>query len=150
MSDDTKKRVTFAQALPITGKRVGEFFESELFKEIYESLKEQESRQIVLANPWCTIFGAQETEGYAFLVGTQTRKGPWGLFRNLRPMVANLNMNRGNKNDGWLLEIYGSEYVDMFTKWAKAIAEKFAVDIHVRLETEIPKKEYVYSSDYDY
>lgn len=142
MSDTQEESsVSYAESLKITGRRVGEFIQREFATT---------SPRLILADCiGAAPYGPRDTESYGILQDDGTQKG-WlsGLFRRPRPrpLIALLwlkNEARKASHKKWVLEVFGREHVEYFMAVARKLTEQFKVEVHVRLESEHPDREYL-------
>lgn len=140
MSDTQEKSpVSYAESLRITGKRVGEFLQKELAT--------TSPRLILSSSIGSDPFGPHETDSYGILLDNGTRKS-WlfGLIRKARPQIATIwftNEARKASHKKWVLEVFGREHVEFFRGLAAKLTEQFKVEIHVRLESESHRYEWI-------
>jgi hypothetical protein len=146
MSATEKSRVTSAESLEITGRRVGVYL---------EKLLEVAAVPFELSNSaGMEPFGPHETTSYSIVEKQNLSK----LVRFLdkitatmraRKIVASIwfsNEVRRATHKKWVLEVFGRDNLKFFEQIAEDLAKQFDVDIHVRLCSEEPQ----YSSLFGY
>ncbi len=127
MSEAKGKVSVLPESISIRGKRLGESildFDNELSLADYSGVER---------------IGPCETTSYSLLLGNK-RLYKWRLFRRRRPRIADISILQ-SKDKRWLMTVYGIEHVKRAESLAEFLAAKFGVEIHVRLESELPKRE---------
>jgi hypothetical protein len=132
MSQDSSE-VPIVESVNIRGKRVG------------EAILEYDSGLTLANSSRIDCEGPQEITFYSLLLGKPLPR-KWGIFRRRRQHIADLNTSP-DKDKKWLMTIRGRAYCDRLQKLAKFLQDKFAVQIHVRLDSESPGEELFDSDD---
>ncbi len=134
MSSTKGSAVSYAESINITATRVGEFIEQTM---------RGKSPELLLASPDDTrhLSGPQETESYAFAIVDRSllKEVLTRLTLMSRKYAGELwfiSESRKASHKKWVLEVFGREYVDLFRELAARLAERFEVEIHVRLQSE--------------
>ena len=142
---DQKQAVSYSESIKIMGERVGKMIQQEI---------EHSSTELILCGNTGghPPFGPQETDNYSFMVENHRKEGffrhflwSWGFGRpEPRKIVAYLwfsNDARKATRKRWVLELFSREYDPFLRSLAQLLAEKFDVEIHIRLQSENPRWE---------
>lgn len=126
-------KVSYAESSELVANRVGEALQ--------KFFQEQEiSRSLILTSSvggW--PYGSCSTDSYGFLLNKKKRLADLFSNKYLVGVLWFRNEHRNASHKKWVLEVYGREYVEFFKKTAEQLAERFNVDIHVRLRHEVPQ-----------